>query len=154
GALWYVPFEALPVGKAEQAKPLISHARVRYAPTVGLSIPYSRVQRPRPTIGVVLGKLYPQDDDTVSATAFDELNHDVSGLVSLPKPLSASSSVYRTMLDGLVVLDDIEAVDSPYDWSPAQVDRGKAGSSLANWLTLPLGGPQQVVLPGFHTAAE
>jgi hypothetical protein len=42
----------------------------------------------------------------------------------------------------------------PYDWAPAQIDRGKFGSSLGTWMQLPWGGPEQVVLPGFHSVAE
>jgi Arc/MetJ-type ribon-helix-helix transcriptional regulator len=35
-----------------------------------------------------------------------------------------------------------------------QIDRGRPGSTLSAWMSLPWGGPQQIVLPGFHTAAE
>jgi hypothetical protein len=58
------------------------------------------------------------------------------------------------VLDGLIVLDDIEPASGVYDWSPAQLDRGKPGGSLDSWFALPWGGPQQVILPGFHTGAE
>src|SRR4029079_12021363 len=56
---------------------------------------------------------------------------------------------------GLVVLDDIEPADAgPYEWSPGQIDRGKPGSALSAWFPLPFGGPEQVILPGFHSSAE
>ena len=42
----------------------------------------------------------------------------------------------------------------PYAWSPLPIDRGKAGSSLSDWISLPWGGPDQIILPGYHTAAE
>ncbi len=35
-----------------------------------------------------------------------------------------------------------------------QLDSGKPGGSLASWMKLPWGGPEWVVLPGFHTPAE
>jgi hypothetical protein len=154
GFLWYLPFEALSVGKSPRQRPLISQARVRYAPTVGLAVPYSRVVKPRPNIGVVIGKLYPQDADTVTPAAFEQLARAVSGAVAVPQSLPVASSVYRTLLDGLIVLDDVEATAGPYDWSPAQIDRGRPGASLADWFSLPWGGPEQVILPGFHTPAE
>ena len=54
-----------------------------------------------------------------------------------------------------MVLNDLtDANLVPYGWSPVSLDRGKPGSSLASWIALPWGAPQQVVLPGFHTAAE
>jgi hypothetical protein len=154
GLLWYLPFEALPVGKGDAQKMLISQARVRYAPTVGLAVPYTSVRKPRPNVGVVLGKLHPQDDESVAAAAFAELEPAVGGAVALPRSLTAASWIYRSLLDGLIVLDDIEPADGVYEWSPAQLDRGKPGASLASWFSLPLHGPEQVILPGFHTAAE
>ncbi len=42
GFLWYLPFEALPVGPPGEQRLLISQARVRYAPTVGLAVPHRR----------------------------------------------------------------------------------------------------------------
>jgi hypothetical protein len=152
GFLWYLPFEALSVGPADNQKLLISQARVRYAPTVGLAVPYGRAQKPNPTIGVALGKLHPQDDETVAADAFRRLASAVGGAVALPRALPAPSAVYRVLLDELIVLDDIEPAE-PYDWSPLQVDR-KTGDTLAGWFALPFGGPERVILPGYHTAAE
>jgi len=59
------------------------------------------------------------------------------------------------VMDRLIVLDDIELNEgNPYGWSPIQIDRGKPGSSLAEWFGLPWGGPSVVVLPGYHTPTE
>ncbi len=154
GMLWYLPFEALPVGKGENEKLLISHVRVRYAPTVGLGVPFSRVHKPRPTVGVVVGKLHPQDDESVARGAFEQLSREVTGSVALPRGASGPASMVRLLLDGLIVLDDVAMADDPYEWAPAQVDRGHPGGSLEDWMLLPFGGPEQVLLPGFHTAAE
>lgn len=154
GILWYLPFEALSVGKKDHQQMLISSVRVRYAPTVGLAVPYSRPHKPKPTVGVVLGKLYPHDDESVATAEFEQLSHAVDGAVALPRTLPAASSVYRLLFNGLIVLDDIKPAEGPYDWSPASLDRGKAGGALTNWLSLPWGGPENVILPGFHTMAE
>ena len=50
--------------------------------------------------------------------------------------------------------DGDESEKSPLTWSPLVVDHGKPGSTLAEWLQLPFGGPDQIILPGFHTPAE
>lgn len=154
GFLWYLPFEATSVGPPDDKKLLIAQARVRYAPTVGLAVPYARGQKPRPNVGVVLGKLHPQDDDTITSDAFGRLAPAIGGAVALPRTLTAPGSVYRGLLDGLIVLDDIEPADGPYGWSPLAHERGKTTDALANWLTLPWGGPEQIILPGYHTVAE
>lgn len=154
GMLWYLPFEALPVGKSDRPKTLISQARVRYAPTVGLAVPVQAVHKPRPQTGVVVGKVHPRDDESLAPATLEELQGSVEGMVALPSSLSAPSSVYRILLDNLIVLDDIEPAGDVYEWSPMQLDRGKAGGALAHWFSLPWGGPSQLLLPGFHTAAE
>ncbi len=152
GPLWYLPFEALPIDKA--GTPLISHVRVRYAPTVGLAIPYSRVDKPNLKVGVVNGRLYPQDDASVSQAAFAEIRQALPGAIAWPSTPPAASSLYRSLFDELIVLDDIRPSDGPYDWSPAQLDRNKPGSTLDAWLHLPWGNPEKIILPGFHSAAE
>ena len=154
GVLWYLPFEALVVGPPDNERLLISQARVRYAPTVGLAVPYRAGRKPHPNVGVALGKLFPHDDPAVAAAAFERLAPAVDGAVALPRPLTAPGNVYRVLLDGLIVLDDVQPADGPYDWAPLQAERGKSSSPLASWLMLPWGGPEQVILPGFHTAAE
>jgi tetratricopeptide (TPR) repeat protein len=155
GLLWYLPFEALPIGKKDDAKPLITQVRVRYSPTVGLSIPYHRLQKPNPgPTGVVMGKLYPHDDDSVAQAAFEPLSRAVDGAVALPRNPTATSSLLRMLLEGLIVLDEIKPADGPYAWSPVPPDGGKPGGALLAWLALPWGGPLRVILPGFHTAAE
>ena len=93
GFLWYLPFEALPVGSGDNPQPLIARARVRYAPTVGLAVPYNAVRKPRPNVGVVVGKLHPQDEAEVAQAAFDELAPAVTGAVSLPRKLEGDPFV-------------------------------------------------------------
>jgi hypothetical protein len=104
---------------------------------------------------VVVGKLYPRDEDAVARKAFEELAAVVPGAVALRPPPPAPSSVYGSLFQRLVVLDDVVVSEQePYGWALAPIDRGKAGGSLAEWFMLPWGGPDVVVLPGFHTAAE
>jgi len=156
GLLWYVPFEALQVKVGQQTRPLISRCRMRYAPTVSLCVPDGRNLSPSARTAVVLGKLYPRDDDAVAQAAFESLSKVVPRAVPLSKPpLPAPSALYASTMDQLIVLDDLlEPDQGPYGLMPIQIDRGKPGNTLADWLSLPWDGPQVVVLPGFHTAAE
>jgi len=65
------------------------------------------------------------------------------------------SALLAKCVDRLVVLNDLDNdAKGPYDWSPLPADRGKSSGSLAQWMLSPWGGPDQVVLPGFHTPAE
>ena len=149
GFLWYLPFEALPIG----SESLISRVRIRYAPTLSLATSSTTVAPPQ-TMGVVVGRLSPQDTPEVARTAFERISKSVPGAVALSGPPSAPSTLYRTLFDSLIVLDDVEPANSPYEWSPAQLDRGKTAGALSAWLAMPEARPGIIVLPGFHSAAE
>jgi CHAT domain-containing protein len=155
GALWYLPFEALQVRADRQMQSLISRFGMRYVPMLSLVSSQGAGRNPLGNTAVVLGKLYPRDDEKVARSAFDQLAAVVPDAVAIHSPPPAPSSVYSTLFQRLIVLDDMPAIDQdPYGWSPAPIDRGKTGGSLRDWLALPWGGPDIVVLPGFHTAAE
>ncbi|MBW3599513.1 MAG: CHAT domain-containing protein, partial [Planctomycetes bacterium] len=152
--LWFVPFEALQVGTEEDSQALLAKMRVRYAPTISLIVPD---ERPRPRdadTAIVAGRLHPRwrDEDTQAAVA-DVLRAAPKATV-LSDKLPAPSGLMAKLCDRLVVLDDVEDEGRPYDYSPMQIDRGRPGSGLARWMELPWGAPDQVVAPGFHTAAE
>ncbi len=155
GVLWYLPFEALQVEVDGELRPLISRFRIRYVPTASLATSRGPARSPTGNTAVVTGRLFPRDDETVSRDALDKLSRVLPGTVALKSPLPAPSSVYGTMFDRLVVLDDLTLTGAgPYGWAPVPLDHGKPGGSLSDWLGLPWGGPDEVILPGYHTAAE
>ena len=157
GLLWYVPFEALQVNVEGKLRPLISRVRVRYVPTASLATsPPGASHGGIGNTAVALGRLYPHDDDTVARNAFQQLRAVLPGAVALRSPLPAPSATYATLLNRLIVLDDLGGVGEtgPYGWAPLPMERGKPGNTLSDWISLPWGGPDQILLPGFHTAAE
>jgi CHAT domain-containing protein len=157
GVVWHIPFEALLVqNDAGETEPLLRRTRIRYVPTVSLALPDARGRPQAATTGVMLGQLYPGADPALAQAACDDLAQALDGVVALPARLPAASSIYAGRLDRLVVLDDLQVDDKtgPLGWSPLPLDRGQPGSALSDWLGLPWRGPDQVVLPGYHTAAE
>jgi len=155
GPLWYLPFEALQVEVDGELRPLISRFRIRYVPTASLATSKGPARSPTGNTAVFTGRLFPRDEESVARDAFDRLVRVLPGTVALRSPPPAPSAVYGTMFDRLIVLDDLNlAGGGPYDWAPVPVDRGKLGGSLSDWLGLPWGGPDEVILPGYHTAAE
>jgi tetratricopeptide (TPR) repeat protein len=156
GTLWYLPFEMLPIGDMKNGTPLISRLRVRYAPTVGLSVPLFQGRKPLAEMGVMLGKLSPGDTPDIAEESLKQLRNAAPSAVGFQIPLPATATQLASVLDGLVVLDDIPAAPpaNPYDWTPVPADKNKATSSLAAWLGLPWKSTDQVLLPGFHSAAE
>jgi len=154
GALWYVPFEMLSGGTGPL---MIEQTRVRYAPTASLAIPFEHRLRHRDdNLVAAVGRLYPRDDLRVGDAAFAQLKGQIPTAIALTrKPLPGPMSLYSAIFDRLVVLDDIAAPQgSAYSFSPVPLAAGSPGSTLDHWLTSPHRSPDQVVLPGFHSAAE
>ncbi|MDY0171070.1 MAG: CHAT domain-containing protein, partial [Thermoguttaceae bacterium] len=155
GLLWYVPFEALQVQVEGRRRPLIARVRVRYVPTVSLVVPWGGGRRQSATTAVVVGKLFPRDGTDVAQAELDKLAAALPGVKPMPTQLWGPSSLYATLFDRLVVFDDLPDTEKrPLAFAPISVDAGKAGSSLSDWLALPFGVPDEILLPGFHTAAE
>ncbi len=156
--LWYLPFEALQVSASGQKmQSLISKYRIRYAPTMSLAVPSTVGRRIGGNLAVSVGQLMPRKgEDERAKAAFDELQRVVPSAVALPSPLPERSAVYGTLFDRLLVLDDIDTSAGPLGWRPIRPRLKPEGtaSPLGSWLELPWGGPDQVILPGFHTAAE
>lgn len=156
GLLWYVPFEVLQYPEGKQTRSLISKLRIRYAPTTSLAVPDARGRRAGGTTAVVLGRMFPKEDPAMAQDAMEQLSRAIPGTATVPSLLPAPSALYCSLFDRLVVFDDLAATGGGgvYDWSPLPVDRGKPGSSLDQWMLLPWNGPDQVILPGFHSPAE
>lgn len=156
GPLWYLPFECLVAGDGSDAQPLISQIKIRYAPTLGLASPDSMGHRGEGRTAVVTGKLHPRDDVSVATAGFEAISKVTPQAERLGHPTPVASPVYATICDRLVVFHDIDEPGKagPYGWSPLPVDKARKGSDLGEWLALPAGGPNLVVLPGFHTPAE
>ena len=154
GALWYLPFEALPVTVDGEQEPLGTQVQIRYAPLVSLAVGDPRPRRAGGNTAVVLGKLILSGDAAQATAAFDEIGKVVPGAVALHNPLPKDLPAYATLFDGLIVLNEVAtSEEEPYEWSPLPHDQ-KGSATISNWFPLPFGGPDFVIMPSFHTAAE
>jgi CHAT domain-containing protein len=156
GPLWYLPFEALQVQVDGQQRPLISRFRIRYAPTAGLSTIYQEIGHRRGNTAVLAGKLSPKMDDSAVDATVKGIFKSLPGCVTLKLPLPAAAQVFVTAIDRLVVLDELNAAaaSDPYGWSPLPAERAKNSGALSDWFPLPRRGPDEMILPGYHTACE
>ncbi|MCA9170548.1 MAG: CHAT domain-containing protein [Planctomycetales bacterium] len=155
GVLWYLPFEMLQLTTPDGPKLLIDQMAVRYAPTAGWGVPDGR---PKSTAGnrvIVHGRLFSRETETLTNAAANQLKDQFPRSVVLRKRLPATTRYVAPGWQHLIVIDDIELNDrNPLSWSPAQIDQGKPGSSLYDWIGLPWGGPDVVALPGYHSRSE
>ncbi|MEM9656810.1 MAG: CHAT domain-containing protein [Planctomycetota bacterium] len=154
GPLWYVPFEALHPATDETQSPLISTAKVRYAPTAGLAFSSVGARRRVRRSGVLIGELAPGDDHKLRREAAAGLKSALPGPMPIESPLPTSPTLTASLLDQLVVLADVPTDDGPLDWPPIPLERRASDGSIGGWLAMAGRGPQRVFLPGMHTPAE
>ncbi|MHB0957746.1 MAG: CHAT domain-containing protein [Pirellulaceae bacterium] len=155
GLLWYVPFEALQISSGAQSTSLIEKVRIRYVPTVSLAVPDNTPRKRDAHTAVVVGEIFAKSNTTAAQEVVTQLQADDPNVFAMPLKPTSPSAMLAKSVDRLVVLNDLENdAKGPYDWSPLPTERGKAAGSLAQWMLSPWGGPDQVVLPGFHTPAE
>lgn len=153
GVLWYVPFEALPVDAA--GTPLIRNVRVRYAPLASLAVPDGRPRVRSSTAVVDAGSLFPGVAADDLAPLVDRLLKEANGTHRLPERHAIPSGLFRAACDGVIVMRDLGPTPAvPYDWSLLAAGQDKFGGVLDHWGRLPWGGPDFVLLPGFHTPCE
>lgn len=167
GTLWYVPFEAMTVEVNGEYRPLISAGRdpltVRYAPMASLALPGRGGRGALGETLVVYGRFQSKSEPTVALDAIDRYEKDgVTGLIPMASMSSdpnyrefpGSASAFATQIRRLLVLDEIPLPLAPLAWTPFMGDRARLNNPVSKWLELPWGGPELIVLPGFHTAAE
>ena len=158
GVFWYVPFESLHYDFGNRAmEPLVSRRRIRYAPTASLAIPDQRPVPARPTTFFVAGKMDGSTEPTIAPTKiYERIENAVPEAVRIGNvPLAAPVSSYKGALGRLVVWHDVaNDPTAPGLFVPTGFGKGRAGSTLIEWLMLPWGGPDLVSLPGFHSAAD
>lgn len=153
GPLWYLPFDILPVG--EDKEMLGDTIPIRYAPTVSTIVPDGRKVRPAGRTLVVAGRLTRGQDREFTASQIEKLKQVVPDVVVLDRRVPFDSASFASQVDTLIVWDEIEQSEKliGMEWAPFQVDKGKPRSTLGDWMTLPFTGPEQYVIPGYHTDA-
>lgn len=155
GPLWYIPFEALQIPTATGTQALASTAAVRYAPTMSLVVPDGRGKKPLSRTAVIVGRMIPREDDANVQSASEALLSAIPGSTTLPTPIVAPGGTLSATIDRLILYGDLDEPDKgPLGWSPLQLDRGKPLSTLSDWMLLPFAGPDEVIIPGYHTPAE
>ncbi|MGA2799004.1 MAG: CHAT domain-containing protein, partial [Thermoguttaceae bacterium] len=102
GFLWYLPFEALEVNVDGQLQTLISRFRIQYSPTISLATStQARQLKPTGKTAVILGKLFPRDDESVSKGEYEKLAAALPGTVAIKPPAPGPIADFKVLFDRL-----------------------------------------------------
>ena len=106
--LWYLPFEALIPAGGKGDKTFADLIPIRYGPTAALAVSNPRpLRRPQHT-GILAGDMKFAGEQADRDKLLQELVSAVAGPLVLPEPLNEPARLVSPLLDGLVVLDDIQ----------------------------------------------
>ena len=151
GPLWYLPFGAIP---DEDGVPLQARAHLRTLPLLSLIAAPGTPPRQDGVHVLVRGRFFPKDRDDAVAAAWEDIRQALPQ-VRVVDRLGVPAHLLLPAWDRLLVLADTPVVSGEREkWSPLAIDRGRPGSRLSEWMRLPWGVPRDIVLPGFHSAAE
>ncbi|MCA9229303.1 MAG: CHAT domain-containing protein [Planctomycetales bacterium] len=153
--VWYVPLAALPAELEDRTAAMISLSKLRVVPTMGLAMGNAVVRRRVQRSGIVGRGIVPGDTEELQDESLTDLREAVLNPIALPTPSPIPTAQLASLLETLIVLDEIE-IDPlrPLDWSPVPGGRAAQEDTLSHWLSLPQFGPQNILLPAVHTIAE
>src|SRR6185295_11553583 len=141
-----------PAGKGD--KTLADLVPIRYGPTAALAVSNQRPLRRAQHTGIMPGDLKFAGEPAEREKLLQELVSAVAGPLVLPEPLNEPARLVSPLLDGLVVLDDIQG-DTLGEPSYLLPKSRSASKEKANaWVNLPYGGPERLVITGFKTEAQ
>jgi len=150
--VWYLPFEMLPLDPTKSPAPWISGRRVVYLPTLGFiprCLAETQIQKTR--LLVVSDKNFFAIDDRQNRQFVEEL------LTSAPMAYDITlgktdeqfqESQGARFQASRVIVATKQTLEYPAVFSPFAYDWKMPSGTLSSWMTLPLGGPRDVILPG------
>jgi tetratricopeptide (TPR) repeat protein len=158
GLLWYLPFELLPAESVRPAddsadvKRLHDACHIRYCPTRSLAV--ARFEHPRGggPVGIYTGRLFRGDRPEIAQEIAVRLASSLDHALPLPAAGGLPPTLAGSLLDTLVVFDELGG-EGPIASRPLVAPmNGKGGMTFGDWATAPPKRPRLVVLPGLQTA--
>jgi tetratricopeptide (TPR) repeat protein len=152
GVLWYLPFEILPVGEADDEKFLSELVNIRYSPTLFLAFGPQRPVRPLERSVVVTARMHQRGESDLSKLEFESLVKKMPEAIKFDTQVKVPSNYLASLFDQLVIWSEIKSTKNlPLAMMPMQIDQSKTGTSIEAWMSLPWAGPEHIVMPGFHS---
>ena len=151
GALWYLPFEILPLFEADS--PLIGDSiKIRYVATPALALKPVTESVPNRRVGIATGKFFAPRDPDLNQQIVDSIVEVLNDPLQLPDANQTPTALLGHEIGHLAVA----APQTPNTknfllTSMAPYEQTSPLGNLAAWLRFPARVPSSVVLAGFRT---
>jgi hypothetical protein len=152
GALWYLPFEALP-DSHHKNQPYLAHHRVTYVPTIGSVSLANRTKAPMNNALGLVGGLFALDKEVNKSLADNLVNARVrTAQISLGQKIAAGAGGWLQIKpDTVWVAARSGVIQSPWDTPVLPMGRAKQ-LTFGGLLQSPLHSPERVILPGLEAS--
>lgn len=152
GALWYLPFEILMLGEGESQEMIVDRINVRYSPTASLAFGGQRPIAKPTNLVTATDKLSPKTELELSTQQYLEILDPLPESIQVSR-LNQSSNLMGSQIDRLLAWSYIKSVkNAPYNTKLLSIETQKIDNGTINaWMSLPWGGPQHVILPGYQS---
>ena len=153
-ALWYLPFEILPIGEADS--PLLADKMsIRYAATPGLALQPVADPAVARAVGLSTDLFFAPRDPDANDVIVESIVDVLSDPIRLPEDVETPTGLLGSKLGHLVVA----APRAPNPKSPwlatiAPYDQSSPYGTLAAWMRFPADVPRSVILFGYRTPVD
>jgi len=151
GQFWYLPWESFFIDLEAKETTFGDAMSIRYCPTLSLAFAKPLAVDRSGQTGLVAGVMHPKTDNAVTTSFVDQFVKDVPDAIAVPDKVIFPSSHSVFQLDQLVTFQMEKPRAKPYDIKPLAVDTARFGTTLFDWMKLPVWGPDTIVLPGLNS---
>ena len=151
GQFWYLPWESFFIDLEAKETTFGDAMSIRYCPTLSLAFAKPLAVDRSGQTGLVAGVMHPKTDNAVTTSFVDQFVKDVPDAIAVPDKVIFPSSHSVFQLDQLVTFQVEKPRAKPYDIKPLAVDTARFGTTLFDWMKLPVWGPDTIVLPGLNS---
>ncbi|MEM1070766.1 MAG: CHAT domain-containing protein, partial [Planctomycetota bacterium] len=154
GALWYLPFEVLPIAESDSAL-MGDEIKIRYAPTPGLALKTVGLPSTQRSIGLAAELFFAPRDADMNELVIQSIVDVVNDCVRLPEEDETPTGLLGEKIGHVVVAAPrVPNMKNPFLTALAGHDNGNPYGTLAAWMRFPARVPTTVVLFGYRSSAD
>ncbi|NND96994.1 MAG: CHAT domain-containing protein [Pirellulaceae bacterium] len=153
-ALWYLPFEMLPI-EGDQSPLIGDRIKIRYAATPGLAFQPTGPRATSRAVAIAADMFFAPRDLELNETITQSLADSVNDSIRIPQKLNVPSSLLADSVGHLLVAAPVAPnPKNAFATNVGAYDRGTPAGTLAAWMRFPAKTPESVLLAGFRSSVD